>query len=88
MKHPIKKRHDNQAEFLIKCPSELKEFHAQLFRLGNATYRYHRYHQIASQLEPTEDYFLEWLEALPENIRKDMKEKGFEQCKTMLPFTR
>ena len=31
---------------------------------------------------------LEWLEGLPESIREDAKSKGFEICKTMLPFTR
>ena len=32
--------------------------------------------------------FLGWLEGLPSNIRTAMEEKGFEGCKTALPFTR
>jgi hypothetical protein len=56
-----------------------------LFRIGNATYRYH---QLATESEPTEEYYFEWLQGLPENIRKDMKERGFEGCKNILSFTR
>lgn len=85
MKHPDEKCNLNQAEFLEKCPPELKEFHARLFRIGNATFCYH---QLASNSEPTEEYYFEWLEGLPKNIRKDMKAKGFEGCKGMLSFTR
>ena len=85
MEHPDPKIQKNQKQFLEKCPPEQREFHEKLFRIGNATYRYH---QLAQKSEPTVEYFLEWLQGLPENIRKDMSEMGFDRCKTMLPFTR
>jgi len=85
MKHPEEKYNKNQAKYLEKCSPEQREFHAQLFRIGNATYRYH---QLATESEPTEEYYFEWLQGLPENIRKDMKERGFEGCKNILSFTR
>lgn len=85
MKHPNQKIQKNQKQFLEKLPPEKREFHAQLFRIGNTTYRYH---QLAADAEPTIKYYNEWLEGLPENIKKGMKEMGFERCKTVLPFTR
>jgi hypothetical protein len=33
-------------------------------------------------------YFDEWLCGLQENIKDIMRSKGFEGCKTILPFTR
>ena len=87
MKHPNKQQQQNQADFLANCPPEQREFHARLFRIGNATYRYH---QLAASVkdEIPEEYYFEWLEGLPEPIREDMKKKGFEACKSILSFTR
>lgn len=87
MKHPIEKIQKNQDDFLKRCPDNTKEFHARMFRIGNASYRYH---QQANTLNDkiAEKYFYEWLEGLPDNIKADMHAKGFEACKTMLPFTR
>jgi len=86
MEHPKKEMRENQKKMLEQLPEEMREEHARLFRLGNAAYVYHSL--AAEELEPTEQDFLEWLEALPENIRIDMKTKGFEQCKGILSFTR
>ncbi|UKT63036.1 hypothetical protein [Pedobacter mucosus] len=56
-----------------------------MYSYDNAAYRYH---ERPSEYSPTMDDFKEWLEELPENIRKDMSEKGFAYCKTAFPFTR
>lgn len=85
MKHPNKELQDNQEKFLEQLPKEQREEHARLFRLGNAAYVYH---QQAEELEPTETDFIEWIEGLPKNIGKDMENKGFEECKGILSFTR
>lgn len=85
MKHPNKQQQENQAKFLSELPEEEREEHARIFRFGNAAYIYH---QEAADLEPTETDFEEWLAGLPENIRKGMREKGFESCKNVLSFSR
>ncbi|MEM8510390.1 MAG: hypothetical protein AAF717_21330 [Bacteroidota bacterium] len=85
MEHPNKEQRVNQAELLAKLPEEMREEHARIFRLGNAAYIYHRQ---ADELEPTEEDFKEWLEGLPNTIRRDMEMKGFELCKGILSFTR
>lgn len=87
MKHPNPDCQESQAEFLRNCPEEQREFHERMFRIGNATYIYHQ--QVESlndkELYP---YYLEWLEGLPAHISADMKNRGFEQCKFALSFTR
>lgn len=85
MKHPNPDIQKNQEQFLNSCPPEEKEFHSRLFRIGNATYRYHR---LAAPDEIPEEFFPEWLNGLPEQIRMDMEKKGFEACKSILSFTR
>ena len=60
-------------------------FHELMFTYGNAAYRYH---ERVSEHPPTLEDYNEWLDGLPENIRKGMSEKGFEYCKTTFPFTR
>ena len=85
MKHPNKEQQDNQKKFLAKLPKDQREEHARLFHFGNASYIYH---QEAEELEPTETDFEEWLTGLPENIRSDMRNRGFESCKGIISFTR
>lgn len=85
MKHPLKQMNINQEEFLKKLPAEQREQHKQMFRIGNAAYCYHN---GAEELEPTENDFKEWIEGLPEPIKADMKNRGFEGCKGILSFTR
>ncbi|WP_268224323.1 hypothetical protein [Sinomicrobium oceani] len=86
MEHPNKEQRDNQAKMLEQLPKELREEHAQIFRLGNAAYIYH---SLASEeLEPTEEDFEEWLEGLPDNVGTDMKARGFEECRGIFSFTR
>lgn len=87
MKHPDPKCQQRQEDFLKECPENEKGFHQTLFRVGNAAYIYY---QQAGQVNDkiSEEYFYEWLEGLSENIRKDMENKGFEACKTMVPFIR
>jgi len=86
MKHPVKECQEKQAEFLSKCPEEEREYHAALFRIGNASYIYQ---QLADETSPEklELYYYDWLETLPPNIREGMKKKGFEECMTTVPFT-
>ena len=85
--HPLPRIQKNQDDFLNKCPDSEKDFHARLFRIGNVAYRYHRRANLTNE-EALKIYFNEWLEGLPESIREAAKSKGFELCKTMLPFTR
>ena len=85
MEHPNKGQRENQAKLLAELPKEIREEHARLLRFGNAAYIYH---QQAEEQEPTELDFKEWLGGLPKNIGKDMEKKGFEECKSILSFTR
>jgi hypothetical protein len=85
IKHPSNHCNIEQEEFLAKCPEDQKRFHELLFNHGNAVWRYH---SESSQYTPTPEDFKEWLEGLPNNIRADMLKKGFNQCKTILSFTR
>lgn len=85
MEHPNKEQKENQKKLLAELPEEQREEHARLLRFGNAAYIYH---QQSKDFEPTEKDFEEWLVALPKNVQKDMKNKGFEKCKGVLSFTR
>ena len=86
MKHPDPKIQINQDNFIKQCSDETKEYHERLFRMGNAAYIYHQQARLTNKF--SEEYFHEWLEGLPNNIKNEMQKKGFEACKTMLPFTR
>jgi len=85
MDHPIEEQNKIQKAFLEKLPSKDRPYHKKLFSIGNASIRYH---MLSNEYEPTETDFKTWLEGLPEPIKTDMKERGFESCKTHLPFTR
>ena len=85
--HPDPECRERQIEFLNNCPEGELELHARLFRWGNAAYRYY---QLASSTNYTRMKFFyeEWLQGLPADVSADMKKKGFEGCKEMLPFAR
>lgn len=84
VKHPIEENNLKQEEFIKNLEEESdKNFHSLLFAFGNATYLYHNL-----AFEATESDYKEWLEGLGEPIRNDMKNKGFEACKSILSFTR
>jgi len=85
VKHPDEKCNIQQEAFLAKCPENERRFHELLFTNGNISYRYH---MEAKEFSPTEKDYEEWLEGLPENIRKDMQKRGFQECKSILSFTR
>jgi hypothetical protein len=85
MKHPDDKFNESQAEFLAQVPERERRYHELIFIVGNATVQYHRQ---AKEYHPTEPDWKEWLEGLPENIRKSMLEEGFEKSKRILSFTR
>ena len=89
MKHPEEKYNRKQERLLSQLSEEERLFHQRMFNIGNTTYCYHQQvRKTADGIEPTEGDFAEWLEGLPENMRNDMAARGFEQCKTALPFTR
>lgn len=88
MEHPNSECRKMQEEFLKNCPPEEREFHARLFRYGNAAYIYHQLVKAPSNKDSLKVYYEEWLQGLPPNIAEDMKKKGFEQCKSLFPFTR
>ena len=84
VKHPDSGCNVAQEAFINSLPdAESKEFHSLLFTFGNAVCHYHDL-----PVEPTEEDYAEWLEGLPANIKTDMESKGFNGCKTMLPFSR
>jgi len=87
MQHPDKKIQKKQADFLSQCPESEREYHASIFRTGNAAIIYH---QLANQNNDTvlKSYYEEWLEGLPSGIKEEMKKLGFEKCKSILSFTR
>lgn len=88
MKHPNPKLQSYQEEFLEKCSPKEREYHARLFRYGNAAYIYHQLADVAKNKDSLKLYYEEWLQGLPSYIAVDMKKKGFEQCKSLFPFTR
>lgn len=85
VKHPNEECNLAQEKYLDSCPAELRRYHELMFTHGNITYLYH---SDARRTKPTEQDYKEWLEGLPNNVRKGMEELGFENCKTVLSFTR
>lgn len=85
MTHPDPECNRYQAEFLENCSPEKRVIHELIFKIGNATFRYH---QQAKRFEPGEADWNEWIEGLEEPVKSAMLEKGFEGCKNILAFTR
>ena len=83
-RHPLDKYHQAQLAALAALPEAQRAAHAQLFRLGNATYRY----QQQAQGEVTEEDFHHWLAGLPEKLRVVMERDGFEASKDSWPLRR
>lgn len=84
-RYPLDQYHHAQLTFLRQLPDAVTQaYHARLFRLGNATYRY----QQLAQSEVTEDDFHHWLAGLPEQIRAVIEREGFEKNKEALPLRR
>jgi len=86
MKHPDDQYNQAQLKFLSGLSGEERLWHERMFRIDNTTTVYHS--RTKSEYSPSYVDFLDWLEGLSSNIRKDMEEKRFEFCKTALPFTR
>lgn len=83
VKHPLDEINRNQQHFIDTVSEKDKEYHSLLFSYGNSVYIYH---QI--EIEPTLIDYEEWLEGLSHEIKIEMQKKGFEECKTILSFTR
>ncbi|MBC6992171.1 hypothetical protein [Hymenobacter sp. BT491] len=83
-RHPLDKNHQAQLQALQQLPESQRAEMARLFRLGNATYRYQ---QLAAGEVTVADY-QDWLEGLPERMRRAMDKEGFEGCKTSLALRR
>lgn len=85
LRHPLDQYHQAQLAFLEQLSdAATRAYHARLFRLGNAAYRYQ---QLAAG-EVTEDDFRHWLAGLPEKMRVAMEREGFEKNKAALPLRR
>lgn len=57
----------------------------QIQRVGKAQLEYYK----VFPFKPTQEDFDTWIEGLPVGaFKRDMNEKGFEACKTALPFQR
>lgn len=85
VKHPIEECNISQEKFLAACPSGDHRYHELMFTVGNISYRYH--HEAKDYSPDLEDY-QEWLEGLPENVRRGMEQLGFDGCRNVLSFTR
>lgn len=83
-RHPLAHYHQAQLDFLAALPEAQRAFHARLFRLGNASYRY----QQQAQGAVTEDDFRHWLAGLPEKIRLAIERDGFEASRNSWPLRR
>lgn len=83
-RHPFDEQHQAQLAMLRSLPEAQRAYHARLFRLGNASYRYQQ--QAAGEV--TEDDFHHWLEGLPEKMRVAMVRDGFEASKHSWPLQR
>jgi hypothetical protein len=86
VKHPVERCNVMQAAFLEQCPADQRRFHELFYTYANIAYRYHE--QAREFAPPTLHDYNEWLGGLPEALRKDMQQKGFEGCKGVLSFTR
>jgi hypothetical protein len=85
VKHPVESCNAMQAASLEQCPVDQRRFQELFYTYGNINYRYHN---RAREFNLSLQDYQEWLEGLPENVRKDMQGKGFEACKGVLSFTR
>lgn len=85
MTHPDPDVNEYQNNFLSSCAADKKRMHELMFKVGNATYRYH---QQAKKFPMTEEIWKQWIEGLQEPVKSGMQAKGFEECKTVLAFTR
>lgn len=84
VKHPIEELNLKQEDLLQNIPQEYKDYYSMLFSYGNGAVLYHSF-----PIEPTIQDYEEWIKGLPEgNFKIDMHAKGFEFCKTILPFSR
>ncbi|WP_051397876.1 hypothetical protein [Runella limosa] len=84
VKHPSLQIRENQIDSLLSKGDDNFDFWLLSMNFGNACYRYM---SLARGEETIED-FEEWLEGLPENIRKHFEEQGFEASKSAWPFRR
>lgn len=85
MNHPDPETQKNQDDMLSQLSPERRARYAQLFRIGNASMHYY---SNAQSFNPSETDWLEWLEGIPAPVRANLQARGFEVCKTHLPFRR
>ena len=83
-RHPLDQNHQSQLACLAALPAEQRAQQAQLFRLGNASYRYQQ--QAAGNI--TEADYRDWLEGLPAKMRRVVEQEGFEVSKRSLALRR
>ncbi|MCA8833307.1 hypothetical protein [Hymenobacter pini] len=83
-RHPVDAQHQAQLQALAQLADEQRHEMAQLFRFGNAAYRY----QMQAAGEVTEADYQDWLEGLPAGFRQAMERDGFAKCKSTLALRR
>lgn len=85
VKHPLEECNINQENFINSLSEPERRSKSLMFSHGNAAYRYHhRGAELSNKLD-----FEEWIEGLEDGaFKRDMRAKGFEQCKTVMGFTR
>jgi hypothetical protein len=84
VKHPSKEINVIQEELISSFEVEKRPFQELQLSFGNAAFRYH---QKGTALATSLD-FDDWIQGLDDPMKKHMIQKGFEQCKNALPFTR
>ena len=84
MNHPIDAQNKVQKAFLESLPRKDRSYHKKLFSVGNAELQYHL---LTKKHKPTKKDYNEWLNGLDEVDKQNMKERGFESCKTDFTFT-
>lgn len=87
MKHPNVEQQIAQEDFLKNCPEADRNYHARLFRIGNAAYCYHQL-AVSTSYDRLKFYYNEWLQGLSGDFKVFAEKQGLEKCRTMLPFTR
>lgn len=83
--HPLESCNQEQELFLSQCPMPQRRMHELMFTMGNATYRYHK---LATDHNPAENHWREWITGLEEPVKSGMIKIGFEKGKNILGFTR
>src|SRR5579859_6910217 len=83
--HPDPVSHVKQELSLSAYRPDDRRYWELMYSYGNACYRYY---QMTDDLQPTQQDYQEWLEALPEKVKQVEIKAGFDQSRRSFPFRR